>query len=120
MVIVESLPNIFADVDSGLCTIAQADEDLSPYLDQWLRDQSQESSKSLAAFILTSAIVLRGGSGRDAFWDERDEQYRQVERWVKSAAVSARLKRALNHAGSPELGGAYTAALQMLEAPEVI
>jgi hypothetical protein len=81
----------YADVESWICSIAQCEEDLTPYLSQWLNDDRLSSSFALSAILLESAVVLPSNNGRNPFWRERDPQYRQLQLWAKSSAVKEKL-----------------------------
>lgn len=84
----------YVDVESWLCAIGQSEDDLTLYLEQWERDESQSACLALSAFLLSSAIVLSKRCGRNAFWKDRDIQYAQLQTWAKSPAVQEKLIRA--------------------------
>ena len=81
--------------DTWLCTIAQAEDTLAPYLAQWQLDDRQTAIDALSAFILTTSIVESGGEDRDTFWADRENQYAELQSWVRSAEVKAVLYQAL-------------------------
>jgi len=95
--------------DTWLCSIAQAEDVLSPYLQEWLNDPQDEALESLAAFILRSSIVMPGGTGTDGFWENCKAQYEELQRWILSAPVHGKLARA-----AESRGGEFAAALDML------
>jgi len=82
------------DIEGWLCSIGQAEDDLKPYLEQWIADDSQDASLALSSLLLSSAVALNGKRGRNAFWNERDEQYEQLQRWAKGPAVKEKLANA--------------------------
>ena len=101
--------------ETWLCAIAQAEDVLAPYLSQWITDTRQTALEALTVFILRSAIVISGGVGRDAFWDDRDTQYTELRCWVFSPEVKAVLQRATDHAVG-ESRAEFEAALAMVSA----
>jgi hypothetical protein len=104
----------FTDLESWLCAIAQAEDDLTPYLNQWVSDERPSASFALSSMLLASAVVRSGSTGRNAFWKDRDEQYAQVQRWVKTPAVLQKLQRArISSEGSPS-ENELEAAVQIL------
>jgi hypothetical protein len=102
------------DIESWLCSIAQCEDDLSVYLDMWIGDESLSASLALSSFLLMSSILCPGNAGRNAFWQGRDEQYRQLSAWVKTPAVKDKLQRAIDPTTDAELWDEFAAALGML------
>jgi hypothetical protein len=94
----------FTDIQSWLCSIAQAEDDLEPYLHSWINDQRMS-----AAFALSS--MLLSGGGRNAFWDGRESQYAQLRNWQKSQAVVTKLEQARALAESTPAKNEFEAAL---------
>lgn len=84
----------FTDVESWLCSIGQCEDDLDPYLHQWLEDERLSACLALSSFLLTSAVARIGTTGRNAFWQGRDVQYTQVQQWAKSPAVIGKMRLA--------------------------
>lgn len=84
----------FTDTESWLCSIGQCEDDLSPYLDQWMGDESLSSCLALSSLLLSSAVARTGDSGRNAFWDGHDAQYAQLKTWARSTAVAQKLRLA--------------------------
>jgi hypothetical protein len=82
------------DTEKWLCAIAQAEDDLTPYLTHWVVDDSLEANLALTALLLQTAVVLDSNAGRNAFWSGRDAQYQQLKQWVRSPAVEVKLARA--------------------------
>jgi hypothetical protein len=81
------------DTEKWLCAIAQAEDDLTPYLAIWVAEDSLEADLALTGLLLQSAVVRDGGSDRNAFWNRRDDQYQQLRQWVRSPAVEGKLER---------------------------
>jgi hypothetical protein len=92
------------DVQSWLCSIAQAEDNLEPYLQTWVEDQRMSASFALSSMLLTNA-------GRNAFWDGRETQYAQLQTWLKSQQVVTKLKTALIRAEGTSATREFEAAL---------
>ena len=84
----------FVDVESWLCSLGQSEDELSFYLSQWIDDERQPACLALSALLIGSAVVLPDKQGRNAFWDQRDAQYEQLQAWAKSSVVREKLQRA--------------------------
>ena len=102
----------FTDVQSWLCSIAQAEEDLQPYLQEWLEDQRASASFALSLMLLSD-------TGRSAFWEERESQYTQLQNWRISQGVVTKLERALASAESVAARNEFVAALGCLGAVDL-
>ncbi len=50
----------YIDVDQWLCSISQCEDDLAPYLDQWMEDERLSASWALSSLILGSTIAYNG------------------------------------------------------------
>lgn len=94
----------YTDVQSWLCSIAQAEDDLNPYLKAWLEDPRTSASLALSSMLLSD-------TGRNAFWDQRDPQYAQLQDWQSSEGVVTKLQRALASAESVSAKNEFEAAL---------
>ena len=55
------------ETESCLCSIAQSEDDLTPYFDQWIKNDSLEACLTLSGLLLQSAVALSKNHGRDAF-----------------------------------------------------
>lgn len=82
------------DMESWLCSIGQCEDDLSPYLDQWMGDESLSACLELSSLLLSSAVARTGDRGRNVFWNGRDAQYAQLKAWATSPAVVEKLRLA--------------------------
>jgi hypothetical protein len=82
------------DMESWICAISQSEDDLTPYLRQWEKDESHPACLALSGFLLNSAITRSKKHGRNEFWADRDTQYVQLQNWVKSTVVREKLTRA--------------------------
>ena len=101
------------NIESCLCSIAQAESDLQHYLDAWLSGHSLKKCVALSDFILNSGVMVRKKAGRNAFW--ADGQYEQVRAWIRSSAVKTKLKWAETQSSDSDLEEEFRAALSMLE-----
>jgi hypothetical protein len=106
----------FMDIESWLCTIAQAEDDLSPYLSQWIEDSRSSASFALSSMLLGTGIAESSSTSRNAFWEGRDEQYVQVQNWTRTLPVIQKLKQALDTCDTPTCSSEFEAALGVLEA----
>ena len=94
----------FTDVQGWLCSIAQAEDDLNPYLKAWLEDRRTSASFALSSMLLSDA-------GRNAFWDGRESQYAQLQNWRSSQGVITKLEDALASVESVSAKNEFAAAL---------
>jgi hypothetical protein len=106
------------DIESWLCSISRAEDDLESYLGQWLDTASLSSCLALSSFILTSAITRSETTGRNAFWEDCKEQYLQLRKWVYTPEVLDRLENAANREDWKEHRAEFEAAASMLRMPE--
>lgn len=101
------------DIESWICAIAQAEDDLGPYLAQWEADDRLEAAEALASLLLCTSVATPFSNAGDAFWKSRDPQYQQLKRWVRSGEPAGLLIRAM--ASADETARAeLEAALSML------
>jgi hypothetical protein len=84
----------FSDVESWLCSIAQCEEDLDPYLQRWIEGERLSACLALSSFLLTSAVARTGTRGRNPFWEGCDTQYAQLQRWARTTAVADKMRLA--------------------------
>jgi hypothetical protein len=103
----------YSDLESWICSIGQCEDDLSSYLHEWIEDERQSASLALSWLLLTSAVARTAKNGRNAFWDGRDNQYSQLQEWVKSPAVIQKLKVAEEGCADTELANEFAAARAM-------
>lgn len=107
--------NDFEETESCLCSIAQAEENLMPYLDQWMETETLEACLTLSGLLLQSAVTQKRNTGRNEFWNGRDAQYQQLKNWVHSAAVAEKLERAASRWASTDSHDEFVAARSMLQ-----
>jgi hypothetical protein len=82
------------EIESWFCALAHADQDLSPYLDEWLASASPNAVWNLAATIYRTGLPQARIKGIDAFWQDHMEQGTQVSEWMHSQAVREKLDKA--------------------------
>lgn len=105
----------YLDTESWLCAIAQAEDDLTLYLDDWIAGDSVAKCAVLSQFILSSAVMSGKKAGRNAFWKGRDTQYEQLKLWVRSPNVRTRLACSESQSLDTHLREQIQAAGAMLE-----
>lgn len=77
-----------------LTGIAQAEQDLTPSLQQWDALQTSSALSHLAAFVVFNGEELVRGELTNAFWAGRPEQARQVVGWLLGERQQSRLEGA--------------------------
>lgn len=97
-------------VEDVLCAIAQAADDLNPYLQAWIDAPDHTAARHLVRFVLWSWRPATGRLG-NAFWGDRPQQSRQVIAWLHDADVAERLTE-LATSPSDELAPEALIALQ--------
>ncbi len=103
------------DADTTLCALAQAADELEPFLAAWLDAPGEAPARHLASFVWDSAPGLTTGSGfGSAFWGDRRAQQEQVRRWIVRAPVLQRLEGAFFDASSEEAATALSKAVEVL------
>jgi hypothetical protein len=106
-------PDGYMTVESWICTIGQAEDDLSPYLREWLDIETLPACLALSSLLLTSAVTLEKNKSKGAFWEKREAQYEQLKEWVRSAAAIQKLESAEIRWGD-EYKGEFEAARRMV------
>lgn len=107
-VLVEIRPGYRGLADEYLCSIAQAVDDLGPFLEQWLQLRLPPVWAGLAVFLEDSLpYVVRKGHLGSGFWDNRPDQARQVIGWLRDPLVcetfEQRFYQHVDQAGSDDL-----------------
>jgi hypothetical protein len=126
----------YVDVDLWLCSISQCEDNLRPYLCQWMDDKRLSASWALSSLILGSTIAYTSTDHahpvwdfsedpavmlakvqawfelpqRGAWWKDCDTQYAQLQDWVKSAAVLEKLRRAEASCANTEMEREFATA----------
>ncbi|MEV4478404.1 hypothetical protein [Micromonospora coxensis] len=97
------------DVDTVLCAIGNAEDDLAPYLTEWTSALARPTARPAAAAQLRSLLDSGCRSDRNrrrltnAFWRDRDSQAEQVITWLSSAGLQLTLLAAFDAADSEEI-----------------
>jgi hypothetical protein len=103
--------------DTCLCGIAQAVDDLSPFLDVWRRETSLPAMQHLADFIDSNVpMVPKRRRLRNAFWGERGQQMQQVLDWLVQPATSLQLEEAFFRFAAEPAAAELSRALDLQEA----
>lgn len=89
-------------VESWMCSIAQFEESLDVYLDDWIEDETESAYRMLAHFVLQEYPF----SSRKvpSMWGERKEQWMYFLNWFRSPAVLRKLERGVDRWSGEELG----------------
>lgn len=93
--VLDSDPNGLTDRPyDWLCAFAQAEGDLSPYLDQWLAASSVNAHRNLARMIVWDGVpnATRPNGGYCA---GRREQWQQLVDWLRRPEVRQKLESSL-------------------------
>jgi len=91
---VDRRPDFPWEVNDLLGGIAQAEQDLTLYLEQWDALQTSSSLYHLAAFVVFNEKELVRGELLNAFWANRPDQAQQVLGWLLTERQQSRLGRA--------------------------
>jgi len=82
------------DIDTLLCCLGQAVDDLAPFLDRWLEGPSEPALRHLAQFVLANEESLRTkGELWNAFWADRPVPMGQVKAWLAGSTAKGALER---------------------------
>jgi hypothetical protein len=106
----------YMDVESWLCTVAQAEDDLSPYFSQWIEDSRMSASFALSSLLLCGGVMGASSTVRNAFWENREEQYTQIRKWMMTPQVSQKLEQARVASDDPTSMDEFEAALGVIAA----
>ena len=82
------------EIEPWLCALAHADQDLSPYLDEWLQAASSSAVWNLAAAIYRTGLPQARIDGLDAFWKGHMDQVTQISEWMRGQTVRDKLDKA--------------------------
>ena len=108
-----------SDIEEVICTIANAIDDLSPYIAMWQADEMAPSTSHLAEFIAkVSEKYLKHGELPDAFWSDAKEQSTQITEWLQSPTLERHVERLffLHEDTEPQLATALSDCLPLLVA----
>lgn len=79
------------DADAWLCGIAQAEEDVQPYLAIWEDNKSVEAARQLSILVVEHSFI-QDDARPENFWAKRKNQWAQVRAWLQGGAVRQILK----------------------------
>ena len=83
------------EIDDCLCGIANAVDDLSPFLNAWRRDNSATAVQHVASFVEANFNTLsKKGRLRNAFWEGREPQLMAVASWLTDREKTVRMEQA--------------------------
>ena len=81
-------------VDTALCALGQAYDDLTWCLELWESDEHPAASRQLALFVHHNEESLASGRGLAcAFWEEREVQANQVVDWLSRLSDEGKVAR---------------------------
>lgn len=99
-------PPAHETADSVICAIGRAVNDLTPYLQTWEQGNST-AFRHLADMLCEQGTALSQNRLRNAFWDDRPDQMRQVIDWLKTPSLAKRVEdsyfASMNEAFAAEL-----------------
>lgn len=96
-----------------LCAIAQATDDLSPYLQMWRADRSRTGLRHLADFVADTLDSVMENGTLGAWWKDRAAQA-QVKEWLTDPATTQRLKEEIAAPSSGPFVASLLGALDLL------
>ena len=103
-----------APCEEWICTIATAEDNLSPYLRIWLDDDTLLGHSHLAQLILSSEDQLRAGLFSSAFWKDRPLQGRELATWLRQGDVLDKLLRAEQIWSAEPYAAEFRGAIKLL------
>jgi len=101
--VLDHFPHVFSAEDCLRC-IAQADDEMAPYLGRWRIANSLSHAKHFAAFIEYNPQWSRrhGWSLSSTYWTERPVPARQVIEWLRDPARQSEMEQAFFHLARDE------------------
>jgi hypothetical protein len=99
-------------VEDWICSVAQIEENLQPYLSDWIADESQAAYLNLAKFVREDLPFSR--KGLPPYWENRRERWDELLAWFRSPAVLQKLERGVERWADEELGDELYEAAQLL------
>jgi hypothetical protein len=82
---------LLTDADSWLCGIAQAENDIQPYLAALEDNKSVEAARHLSVLIVEHAFIQDDAHPAN-FWAKRKSQWEQVRKWLQGGGAKQILK----------------------------
>ncbi|HUY92800.1 MAG TPA: hypothetical protein VMV10_28930 [Pirellulales bacterium] len=103
-------------VDSCLCAIGQAVDDLSPFLDAWRGDDDPSACQNLARFIVHNVEgLLKKRRLTNAFWKERPLQMQSIVDWLLDPRIKESLEAAFFQTATASSAEELSSAVQQWE-----
>jgi len=103
------------DAESVLCGLAHACDGIRMFLDSWVTRTDQAAMRHLADLVANNVDEIAAkGRLRNAFWEDRSVQMRQVVRWLHEPAVADALDLAYFAAVDSDVRGDFSAAADRL------
>ncbi len=93
-----------------LCAIAQATDDLSPYLRMWRADRSITALRHLADFVVDTLDQVMKDGTLGPWWRGRAAET-QVKEWLSDPATTQRLEEGMASSSSGPFAASLSAAL---------
>lgn len=106
----------FHDADSCLCAIAQAVDELEPYLNVWRRNSASAPLRHVAQFVeFNGDFVRRKGRLCNAWWQDRKPQMNEVLRWMLGPDTKTQLEHAFYDSEGEPFADELSQAVQWLD-----
>ena len=106
------------DVETSLCAIAQAVEDVTPFLNYWIEPAKLSYRQHLTDFLQTQLdsinFLLKQRRLSNPWWEDRLEQSRQVILWLEAPTTSEKLETSFFSREEDELAEETLKALDLL------
>ena len=103
-----------AGIETVICAIAQAENDLAFYLDEWLSANTLNACHNLVLMITRSGILSRKRYSSNAFWEQRKDQCDQLSKWLHAGRVKKKLLHALEIWPEEKFAGEMEQAVALL------
>jgi hypothetical protein len=113
-----SIPQHFLSVDSCICGIAQAVDNIRPYLTDWRRS-NKTAVLQLCGFVEENASTLINRGTLSVFWRERQAQVQQIMNWLVEPETTAFLEQTFLDVGSDPAAEEISKAVELVAAMRV-
>lgn len=84
----------YSAIDEYLTGIMRAVQDLRPYLDHWLQDETLSSVRHLARFVYHVYEKITRDEPLNIYWQDHSEAQTQVENWLRHPKIEKNLEQA--------------------------
>jgi hypothetical protein len=109
----DSIRGVSSMANDVLAAIAQATDDLSPYLRIWREDRSLSALRHLADFVVDALAAVISDGTLGPWWKDRPAQA-QVKAWLSEPATWQRLEEGINARTSRPFATSAYEALDLL------